>query len=313
MSLADARTAPLRTDLPFLRHRRRSEPPPQATEGTVVELGTAPRPRSTPPAAAPTPTPTPAPTPTPTSLDLSGPSPVPAAPVVSASLDLSAPTRNAPDRATADRATTPAATVRLGPATPAPSAYRPPRTRADAPTLLTQHAPTVTLNRVQSGVGVLRIEAACAPSVGDLRLGCAYQLNSGVTSVVQHASGVKAGPAGTQQPLIIGGRGQYEAITLDLVQVRDLDRLVIYAFSGSDSALRWGGTLVVTTFGQDRIKVALDHPPSTGVVVLLSVFNVAGELVIRSEAEHVPGSLRDACVAFGFDQIAWLDARTPLT
>ena len=45
--------------------------------------------------------------------------------------------------------------------------------------------PTVTLNRVQSGVGALTFEAVASAEVGDLRLGCAYQLRSGLSSTVQ--------------------------------------------------------------------------------------------------------------------------------
>jgi len=177
-------------------------------------------------------------------------------------------------------------------------------------TILTARAPTVTLTRLQSGVGVLTFEAACSDAVGDLRLGCAYQLVSGAT-MVQHASGAASAPPSTS-PVVIGQRGRYEKLALNLTRIREVSRLVVYAFSDSGRTLTWGGTLVTTTAGHNRIELSLDRPPSQGVLVLQSVYNVAGELVLRAEAEEIPGTVRDACLAFGFDRIMWVDASTPL-
>ena len=177
---------------------------------------------------------------------------------------------------------------------------------------LTPKAPTVTLTRLQSGVGVLQVEAACGEAVGDVRIGCAYQLTSGVTSVVQRTSGVSLAPPGSTRPVVVARRGQFEELLVDLAQVRDLERLVVYLYSESDAALRWGGTLVVTTFGQAEIRLALDRAQSTGVMVAMSVYNIGGELVLRREDAEVEASIREACVAFGFDRISWLDSRTPL-
>jgi uncharacterized protein involved in tellurium resistance len=170
----------------------------------------------------------------------------------------------------------------------------------------------VTLSRLQSGVGVLRIEAACSPAVGDLRLGCAYQLRSGLSSVVQYASGVSTAPPNSNRPVVIGQHSQFETLTVDLVQLPEIERLVVYGFSDSGAALNWGGTLVLTTFGQVRVELPLDRPPSPHVGVLMSLYNIAGEFVVRAEMEEIPGSIRDAVSAYGFDRITWLDPRTPL-
>ena len=35
---------------------------------------------------------------------------------------------------------------------------------------------------------------------------------------------------------------------------------MVYAFAGNGQQLRWGGTLVVTTFGGDRIELPIDLP-----------------------------------------------------
>jgi hypothetical protein len=190
--------------------------------------------------------------------------------------------------------------------------YEPPRVRAGAALVLTRKAPTVTLTRVQSGIGSLIVEAACSPAVGDLRLGAAYQLGAGQTSVVQRESNVTTAPPASRRPVILGQRGQFEKLTVDLVQVRGLERFVVYAYSASSGVLSWGGTLVLTTFGGARIEMPLDRAPSANVVVLVSVFSIDGELVIRSENEEIAGTVRDACLAYGFDRITWLDTRTPL-
>jgi hypothetical protein len=186
------------------------------------------------------------------------------------------------------------------------------RATAGVPAILTAKDPTVTLSRIQSGVGILSLEAACSPAVGDLRLGCAYQLRSGVTSVVQAASGVVSAPPHSDRPVIIGGHGHFEQLTIDLVQSREIERLIVYAFSDSGAVLNWGGTLVLTTLGQARVEVPLDRPPSPYPTVVLSLYDIHGEYVLRSEMEEIPGSVRDAVVAYGFERITWLDNRTPL-
>jgi hypothetical protein len=76
--------------------------------------------------------------------------------------------------------------------------------------------------------------------------------------------------------------------------------------------LRWGGTLVATTLGGARIELPLDLPASGGVTVFMSVYNVNGEFVIRSEMENINGPVREACMAYGFEGITWLDDRTPV-
>ena len=187
-----------------------------------------------------------------------------------------------------------------------------PRLHEGTPTILDAAEPTVTLTRVQSGVGALTMTAACGDGVGDLRLGCAYQLRSGRSSMVQLASGLSVGPAGSGGPAISASRSRYEELTVDLVHSRRLRRLVVYAFSESDSTLNWGGTLVAETFGKARVEVPLAAEASAGVLVILSVYNIAGEFVLRAEQEVVHGSVRDATVAYGFNDISWLDSRTAL-
>jgi len=168
----------------------------------------------------------------------------------------------------------------------------------------------VTLTRIQSGVGVLTIETARSDAVGDLRLGCAYQLRSGVSSVLHNVGEPTMAPPQSTRPVIIRG---HERFTLDLVQGRDLDRLVIYAFSGGGTPPDWAVTLIATTFGRARIEMPLDRLLPQRAVVLMSLYNVAGEFVLRAEMDEVGGTAREACAAYGFDQITWLDSWTPLS
>ena len=65
-------------------------------------------------------------------------------------------------------------------------------------------------------------------------------------------------------------------------------------------------------FGGLRVETPLRHGRSAGVLVALSVLRVGGELVLRAEDELIEGTLRDACTAHGFEQITWVDTRTPL-
>ena len=69
---------------------------------------------------------------------------------------------------------------------------------------------------------------------------------------------------------------------------------------------------MLSTFGQARVELPLDRPPSARVAVLMSLYNIDGEFVVRAEMEEIAGSVREAVAAYGFDRIAWLDQRTPL-
>jgi uncharacterized protein involved in tellurium resistance len=170
----------------------------------------------------------------------------------------------------------------------------------------------VTLSRVQSGIGILTVEAACSPQVGDLRLGCAYELRSGESSTVQHSGGAHSGPRDAPRPLIRGHRNQFEQLHVDLRQSRGLRRLAVYAFSETGTPLLWAGTLVVSNLTGTRIELPLEAIPAGTLAILITLYNVHGELVIRREAQPFTTSLRDAAQAYGYDRITWLDDRTPV-
>ena len=111
------------------------------------------------------------------------------------------------------------------------------RIRAGGQQLLNIKEPTVSLTRVQSGIGQLQIEAVCSPEIGDLRLGAAYQLADGVTSTVQYVDGNRFAPS-SRRPVVVAGRDEYEHLRIDLRQARALERLAVYAFSESRTELQ---------------------------------------------------------------------------
>jgi uncharacterized protein involved in tellurium resistance len=241
--------------------------------------------RVAPPPAAPAAAPAPRAAPTTSSLDLSDdPSPAPAAATASVTA----------------RASAPSAVV-----------HTDRRLQAGAQQLLGVTAPTVTLTRVQSGIGQLEIEAVCSAAVGDLRLGAAYRLADGTSSTVQYTDGNRFAPS-SREPVIVAGREEYEHLRLDLRHVRMLERMAIYAFSASRTELTWGGTLVVTTFGGGRIELPLESLHPGRVAVLMSIHNLDGEFVIRAEMETIlDGDVREAARAYGYDRITWRDDRSP--
>ncbi|MDP9116292.1 MAG: hypothetical protein M3O28_03320 [Actinomycetota bacterium] len=222
----------------------------------------------------------------------------PPAPTSAASLDLSTPTDTSPA---------------LPAPVPSEAIIRADdRITGSGQTVLSIRRPTVTLNRVQSGIGVLLFEAACSAQVGDVRLGCAYELRSGPTSTVQLAGGERFGPAQSRRPVVVASHERFDRVALDLRQCQDVARLVIYAFSEGRRPLTWGGTLIVTTFGGAHIELPLEELGNAEVAVLMSVYNVAGEFVLRAEMEPIAGAIREACRTYGFDRISWLDDRTPV-
>ena len=234
-------------------------------------------------------------------------------------LDLSAAEPVRPDPRPApisDRTAAGAGAEPLGPSRPAPAhrlSYRPRRVTAGTPAVLSPKHPAVTLTRLQSGIGTLSVEAACSNTVGDLRLGAAYVLSDGHSSLVQYITGHTAAPAGSTRPVIVAGHARYEQLLIDLRQVPSLDRLLIYGYSQGGGMVSWGGTLLATTPTGVRVELPLDRPAARGVLVLASIYNAAGELTIRAEMELFAGPTRDAVTAYGFDRIGWLDPATPLS
>jgi uncharacterized protein involved in tellurium resistance len=249
------------------------------------------------------------------SLDLSdqaAPAPSPTAPTAptrsSGLLDLTDPQPGPVPAASAPSAATAAPARPRGEPV---GVHRDVRIRAGQEYLLAVKTPTVSLTRTQSGVGHLTIEAVSSADVGDLRIGAVYQLRSGGSSTIQHAGGHRFAPPNSRRPVLLAAQEEFERITLDLRQIRDVERITVYAFSESRRPLTWGGTLVVTTFGNARIELPLDTLYPGPMAVLLSLYTLDGELVIRAEMENIAGDVREAARAYGYDRITWRDDRAP--
>lgn len=170
----------------------------------------------------------------------------------------------------------------------------------------------MTLSRVQSAVGTLVIEAAVSGSVGDVRLGCAYELSSGLSSTLQPATGARFAPANSKRPVLIAGHERYDRLSIDLRQCNELRRFVVYVFSEGRGHITWGGTLIISTFAGAKIEIPLESMPASETAVALSGYNAAGRFVLRAELESITGSIREASRAYGYDRIAWVDDRTPV-
>lgn len=287
--ITDPRFAPQRSDLPWLRRRRlpRAAPEPApAAEPKPASPISFDRPGRRRTATPPPPT-APAPTSVSSSLDLDEPAPAPPSPA-------------------------PSAPVPRPPAEPPRRAYPDVRIRPGERVILTPGEPTVTLTRLQSAIGTLTVEAACSAEVGDLRLGCAYELADGMSGTMQMTQGNRLAPPHSRRPILVGGREPYENVGVDLRQSRTLRRLIVYAFSEARRPLTWGGTLITTTHGGARVELPLESLQNGDVAVLLSLYNVHGEFVLRAEMETLDGDVREACRAYGYDRITWLDGRTPV-
>jgi uncharacterized protein involved in tellurium resistance len=301
--------APRRPDLTFLRRRTRPKPPPPPTPPPAQAKP------STPPISFTRPDRKPA-APQPAESQHAQPRRAPAQPTPAAptpAISFARPDRPSSLLDLSDApAPPPASATAPGPAAaPKLRVHRDGRIRAGTQQLLSVKQPTVTLTRVQSGIGQLKIEAVCSPEVGDLRLGTAYQLRSGPSSTVQYTGGNRYAPS-SRRPVIVAGRDDYEHVRLDLRQTPDLERLAVYAYSESRTELTWGGTLVVETFGGARIELPLESLFAGRVAVLLSIYNLDGELVIRAEMETISGDVREAARAYGYDHITWRDDRSPV-
>ncbi|UDY23242.1 hypothetical protein [Nocardioides sp. Kera G14] len=178
--------------------------------------------------------------------------------------------------------------------------------------LLAPATPSVVLSRVASGIGTLTIEAAISPELGDVHVGCAYQLASGLSSFLNVDSGKPTAPQGAMLPVLVGSRGRFGRIAVDLRQIHDVERLLVVVHSASRTPVHWNGTLVITTHAGARVEAPLDAATDGVALAAVSLYQVRGEIALRTELDSAD-SVRSACVAFGYDSIAWLDDRSPVS
>lgn len=280
--------ADVRTDLAWLRHRRAAAVPHvdyvhHSSSSLSLDAPAPAVPKPPPPSASLSLDPPPAPA----TATSSGPS----------LLDLSPPEPTGPA----------AHQARPGKRT-RPRTLPYPRVPRGSTVTLTAEAPTVTLTRLQSGIGQLRLSFAHGGSTGDLAMGAICQTADGATHVVQ-ALGESLTTPEQPMPLLRLEPGNQDLV-FDLHLVPQLRRALVYLFSPSGAAVSWDGLLSVRTQDRSRIETALSHRVRRGTCALLTIYNVHGELVLRSELAAFDGPPEMAAEAYGY-AYAWLDGRFP--
>ena len=171
--------------------------------------------------------------------------------------------------------------------------------------MLTPAAPVVALSRLASGVGTLNVEAAVTSGGDDLVLSCAYALASGQSSFLNPDSSQRTAPPDARLPVLTASGERSRRLSIDLRQVRTLSRAVFVLHSRSGTPVTWSGALLISTIGA-RIDVPVEPAPASAALAAVSLYQVDGRLVLRSERDPA-GSPREACASFGYDAIAWLD------
>jgi hypothetical protein len=158
--------------------------------------------------------------------------------------------------------------------------------------VLDHKTPAMTLNRLQSAIGLLMIDSAPGTE-----LACAYEFTDGDAAFL--GPGFTTAPANSRTPVLAT---KSHSVAFDLRQVCVVSRLLVLAAFPS---ARRTGLITVTSWDGSRLDVPLDQPSTAEFTVVLSIHNVDGELVLRAEDDHFGGSARAACEAFGFTRLVW--------
>lgn len=149
----------------------------------------------------------------------------------------------------------------------------------------------------------------------DIHLGALWEMNDGASGAVQELGGGDvAAPGYGSTVLRLGGRSETEGqtLTVALRQVGDLKRLLVYAYaiSGQPEWDALAPVLSATLRGGVSVDARLDPaPPGAGTCAIASLHRVGGVLVLRREAEFLPGQQQDVAEAYGWD-LPWASGRT---
>lgn len=148
----------------------------------------------------------------------------------------------------------------------------------------------------------------------DLHLGCLWEMNDGHSGVLQLlAGGPDAARAQGSTVLRLGPRSETEGQTLtaSLKHIGMLKRMVLFAYAASGRP-EWNALAPMLTAdlrGGVTIDMRFGHaPPDAGTCVLASVHRVAGTLVLRREALHLPGQQSAVAYEYGWD-LPWIGGR----
>lgn len=182
-----------------------------------------------------------------------------------------------------------------------------PRVARASSVRLSRKEPTVTLTRLQSGLGALAVSWRPGASAGDAAVGMVLETDDGVLHVVQALGDALRTP---ERPLPLVRRDPDGTLLLDLRQVRRLRRFLVYGYSPSVTVVGWDGLLTVTTRDGSRVEVPVDLEPMSGTVAMLTGYQVHGELVLRAEDELVAGPPEQTARRYGYTY-PWLDGTRP--
>lgn len=110
--------------------------------------------------------------------------------------------------------------------------------------------------------------------------------------------------------MVLGHREQFEEISVDLRQSRELTRLLLYLHTADHQPRVFHGTFTARTYGGATVEIPLELSAAPALA-LMSLYNVDGQFVLRAEMEPINGTVRDIAKAYGYERITWIDADTP--
>lgn len=269
-----------RTDLPFLRARRRQPVEQPAPTGASLDLSP-----SSPAPAAPS-----------SSLDLgsSAPAAPPTGTGIALDLDLPLPRRVSGTGATSRHTRPPDHDLGL------------PTIRAGERRLMTDHEPVVELTRMQSAAGALEAKVA-VPNPSEVILGLVFETGDSRESLV--LPGLSQQGPDPRRPTF---RATSSGVAVNLRRITEVHRLLLFAVPTRPSKQLPGGTVTVTTYGDSRLEIPLVAGPTLGAQALMTGYVVEGRLVVRAEHDPYSGTLQQVCSAYGYREISWRDPYTPL-
>jgi tellurite resistance protein TerA len=197
---------------------------------------------------------------------------------------------------------------------------------------LTKSAPTVSLNKQgATRAGELRVNLnwnsrppAAQPAGGgflkrlagasqssdiDLDLACLYELTDGTKGVVQ-ALGEAFRSRNTGNPIISldgddrsGGSAGGENMRIDLSRLREIRRILVFAYIYEGTPNWAGANAVVTLYpeGGAPIEVRLDESnPQSRTCAIAMLENTGNDLSVRREVRYVNGSQSALDAAYGW-------------
>ncbi|TWE10430.1 hypothetical protein BKA23_2791 [Rudaeicoccus suwonensis] len=177
---------------------------------------------------------------------------------------------------------------------------------SDERRILTDREPVVHLTRLQSAAGSLEVRVAVA-TPSEVALGFVFETGDRRESVV--LPGLSQQGPDPRSPIF---RATTSGAAINLRRVSDVHRFLLFAVPTRPSKQMPGGTVALTTYAGARLELPLVAGPTFGAQALLTGHVVEGRIVIRAEHDPYSGTLQQICGAYGYTELSWRDAFTPL-